>query len=85
MEKRFKTLKVLFCSGNLTNETVIAQIGCVGKTIVEFTTSSPIGLIKSAIMNPSTGTIIVTTRSFLQFDLVFLHRYLHYYTSIYTN
>jgi hypothetical protein len=41
--------------GNQTNETVIAQVGCTGKTITEFTTSSPIGLIKSSITNPSTG------------------------------
>ncbi|CAF4481507.1 unnamed protein product [Rotaria sp. Silwood2] len=46
---------VTLLSGFLTNETVIAQVGCPGKSIVEFTTSSPIGLIKSAIINPSTG------------------------------
>lgn len=45
----------ILIEGNLTNETVIAQVGCAGKTIVEFTTSSPIGLTKSAIINPSTG------------------------------
>jgi hypothetical protein len=44
--------------GVLTNETVIAQIGCAGKNITQFTTSSPIGLSQSAIMNPTTGTII---------------------------
>jgi hypothetical protein len=45
----------IFSLGNLTNETVIAQVGCAGKTIVEFTTSSPTGLIKTNIINPSTG------------------------------
>lgn len=43
--------------GILTNETVIAQVGCPGKTISEFTTSSPIGLIKTNIINPSTGLL----------------------------
>ena len=54
----------ILIEGNLTEETVIAQIGCSGKTIVEFTTSSPIGLIKSAIMNPSTGYIHFKYSSF---------------------
>jgi len=35
---------------------VIAEVGCPGKTIKEFTTSSPTGLIKTAIENPSTGS-----------------------------
>ena len=42
--------------GNLTIEMVIAEVGCPGKTIKEFTTSSPTGLIKTAIENPSTGS-----------------------------
>ena len=41
--------------GVLSNETVIAQVTCPGKTITDFVTSSPTGLRKSAIMNPSTG------------------------------
>lgn len=36
-------------------EYVIAQVGCSGKTITDFTTTSPVGLTKSAIQNPSTG------------------------------
>jgi hypothetical protein len=39
----------------LSNETVIAQVTCPGKTITDFVTSSPMGLRKSAIMNPSPG------------------------------
>jgi len=51
-----KTVRfVLIWLGVLDNETVIAQVGCAGRTIVEFTTSSPIGLIQTAIANPTTG------------------------------
>ena len=46
---------VIFLLGTITNETVMAQVGCTGKAIVEFITTSPIGLVKSAIINPSTG------------------------------
>ena len=56
---RYFFLYYLACIGTpigiLTNETVIAQVGCSNKTIKEFTTSSPTGLIKTAIANPSTG------------------------------
>ena len=41
--------------GSNVTEYVIAQIGCTGKSITEFTTNSPVGLTKSAIQNPSTG------------------------------
>ena len=47
--------KMMFLAGVLANETIIAQVGCPGKTIPEFITSSPMGLIKTAISNPSTG------------------------------
>ncbi|CAF1251765.1 unnamed protein product [Adineta steineri] len=42
------------------NETVIAQTYCPGQTIVDFVTSSPIGMTHSAISNPSSGTWIMT-------------------------
>ena len=45
--------------GVLVNETVIAQVGCSGKTIDDFTTSSPVGMTKTSIANPSTGMEIV--------------------------
>lgn len=46
----------------LTNETVIAEVICPGKTIVEFITSSPIGLRKSAIitLSPTVFAIVLT-------------------------
>jgi hypothetical protein len=55
--------------GTLTTETVIAQVGCPGKNISQFTTSSPIGLLQSAITNPSTGRII---EPFFKYHYVFL-------------
>ncbi|CAF4199332.1 unnamed protein product [Rotaria sordida] len=36
-------------------ETVIVQTYCTGQTIVDFVTSSPIGMTHSAITNPSSG------------------------------
>ncbi|CAF2851074.1 unnamed protein product [Rotaria sp. Silwood2] len=41
--------------GSNVTEYVIAQIGCTGKTIIDFTSSSPVGMTKSTIQNPSTG------------------------------
>ncbi|CAF3285324.1 unnamed protein product [Rotaria sp. Silwood2] len=41
--------------GSNVTEYVIAQIGCTGKTIVDFVSSSPVGMTKSTIQNPSTG------------------------------
>jgi hypothetical protein len=41
--------------GVFTNETVIAQVSCAGKTIIDFITSSPVGMTKTVIANPSTG------------------------------
>ncbi|CAF3771940.1 unnamed protein product [Rotaria sordida] len=41
--------------GSTVSEYVIAQIGCSGKTIIDFTSSSPVGMTKSTIENPSTG------------------------------
>ncbi|CAF1080336.1 unnamed protein product [Rotaria sordida] len=41
--------------GSTVSEYVIAQIGCSGKTIIDFTSSSPVGMTKSTIQNPSTG------------------------------
>ncbi|CAF3699268.1 unnamed protein product [Rotaria sp. Silwood1] len=38
----------------LTNETVIAHVNSPDKTLINFTTSLPIGMTKSAIMNSST-------------------------------
>ncbi|CAM4758674.1 unnamed protein product [Rotaria magnacalcarata] len=37
------------------NETIIVQTYCTGQTIVDFVTSSPIGMVHSAISNPSSG------------------------------
>lgn len=48
-------LEKSFVTDESTTETVVAEVTCTGKTIVEFVTSSPIGLRKSAILNPSTG------------------------------
>ncbi|CAF5100147.1 unnamed protein product, partial [Rotaria sp. Silwood1] len=42
----------------LTNETVIAHVNSPDKTLINFTTSLPIGMTKSAIMNSSTGNYI---------------------------
>jgi hypothetical protein len=36
-------------------ETVIVQVYCTGDSIVDFVTSSPIGMTHSAISNPSPG------------------------------
>jgi hypothetical protein len=63
--------------GNLTTETVIAQVGCPGKNISQFTTSSPIGLLQSAITNPSTGRII---EPFFLNIIMYFFRYLPDYT-----
>ena len=53
---------VLACIGvhvgqNIT-EYVIVQVGCTGKTIIDMVTSSPIGLLKSNLVNQSTGLFI---------------------------
>ena len=45
--------------GVFVNETVIAQIGCSGKTIIDFTTSSPAGMSKTTIMNTSPGIYVI--------------------------
>ncbi|CAF4144587.1 unnamed protein product, partial [Adineta steineri] len=42
------------------NETVIAQTYCPGQTIVDFVTTSPIGMTHSAIRNPSSGLWTMT-------------------------
>ena len=36
-------------------ETVIAQTYCAGQSVVDFVTSSPIGMTHSVISNPSSG------------------------------
>ncbi|CAF1317920.1 unnamed protein product [Rotaria sp. Silwood1] len=41
--------------GSNVTEYVIAQVYCPGKTITDFVTSSPVGLRKSTIQNPSSG------------------------------
>ncbi|CAF3704333.1 unnamed protein product [Rotaria sp. Silwood1] len=41
--------------GSNVTEYVIAEVGCTGKTIIDFTSSSPVGMKKSVIQNPSTG------------------------------
>ncbi|CAF4482311.1 unnamed protein product [Rotaria socialis] len=41
--------------GSTATEYVIAQVGCNRKTIINFTFSSPIGMTKGTIQNPSTG------------------------------
>ena len=52
---------ILACIGvdvgqNIT-EYVVVQVGCTGKTIIDFVTSTPVGMTKSAIQNPSTGLL----------------------------
>ncbi|CAF0722780.1 unnamed protein product [Adineta steineri] len=42
------------------NETVIAQTYCPGQTIVDFVTTSPIGMTHSSISNPSSDIWIMT-------------------------
>ncbi|CAF3887084.1 unnamed protein product [Adineta steineri] len=42
------------------NETIEVQTYCPGQTIVDFVTSSPIGMTHSTISNPSTGLWIMT-------------------------
>ena len=46
-------------AGVFLNETVIAQVGCNGKNITEFTTSSPVGLSKTTIINTSPGIYVI--------------------------
>ncbi|CAF0805972.1 unnamed protein product [Adineta ricciae] len=41
--------------GSNVTEYVIVQVGCTGQRIVEFVSTSPIGMKKSAILNPSAG------------------------------
>jgi hypothetical protein len=41
--------------GANVTEFVIAQVGCTGKSIIDFVTSTPVGMTKSVIQNPSTG------------------------------
>ncbi|CAF4309628.1 unnamed protein product, partial [Rotaria sp. Silwood2] len=41
--------------GSNVTEYVIVQVYCSGKSIVDFITSSPVGLTKSEIQNPSSG------------------------------
>ena len=41
--------------GQNITEYVIAEIGCAGKIVKDFTSSTPVGMIKSTIQNPSTG------------------------------
>ena len=41
--------------GQNITEFVVVQVGCPGKTIIDFITSTPVGMTKSAIQNPSTG------------------------------
>ncbi|UJR16955.1 hypothetical protein I4U23_003853 [Adineta vaga] len=41
--------------GDNITEYVIVQVYCPGKSIVDFVSSVPIGMTKSAILNPSTG------------------------------
>jgi hypothetical protein len=64
---------------------VIAQVGCTGKTITEFTTSSPIGLIKSSIINPSTGQNIYFLLLFhLLFTLILIFIGIYMITLLFT-
>ena len=49
-------------AANVT-EYVIAEVGCVGKTIIDFVSNSPVGLRKSTIQNPSTGQSQMNTFS----------------------
>jgi hypothetical protein len=44
--------------GSNVTEYVVVQVYCPGKTIIDFITSSPIGLIKSTIQNPSSGMLL---------------------------
>lgn len=39
--------------GSNVTEYVIVEVYCSNKTIIEFITSSPVGMEKSAILNPS--------------------------------
>jgi hypothetical protein len=50
----FRTIKSYFLGVQLT-ETVIAQTTCAGQSVVDFVTSSPIGMTHSVISNPSAG------------------------------
>lgn len=43
--------------GVFVNETVIAEVGCGGKIIIDFTTSSPAGMSKTTIRNTSPGRL----------------------------
>ena len=43
----------------MVNETVIAQVGCTGKTIIDFTTSSPAGMSKTNIINTGPGIYVI--------------------------
>ena len=45
--------------GDNISDTVIVQIGCTGKTIVDFVSSVPIGMMKGSIQNPSTGIFVL--------------------------
>ena len=47
--------------GQNITEYVIVQVGCPGKTIIDFVSSTPIGMTKSGIQNPSTGLFIAST------------------------
>ena len=40
------------------NETIIAQVGCAGKTIIELLTSSPLGMVKTNVTSMSSGSIV---------------------------
>ena len=42
--------------GDNISETIIVQVNCPGKSIVDFITSVPVGMTKSPIQNPSTGS-----------------------------
>ena len=78
----YRSLHQFFHVDVLTNETVIAEVTCAGKRIVEFVTSSPIGLRKSAILNPSTG--IFTVKDTLSHDYSSLFLYTGVYIIILT-
>ncbi|CAF0857108.1 unnamed protein product [Adineta ricciae] len=41
--------------GSNVTEYVIVQVYCAGKTIIDFITSTPVGMTKSTILNPSPG------------------------------
>lgn len=38
---------------------MIAQVGCPSKNITDFITSSPIGMVKTTIRNPSPGIYVI--------------------------